>query len=191
MVKHSGKLLVIEGTEQDENGSLGAAFHSLLTQKLSRPHLPHIVMGNSTGEAMNIYKSEVNKRAHALIDLDGKGADVEAANFASMKAERKKYYGVEQRTTVYFMVQEMEAWFLSQPEILKAHYKKDVSGRMVQKHPSQFSDPVAELRRVVSQTKKKSYHKVVDGSRLLLLLNLDQLMSKFEDVKQLVEDLTK
>ena len=88
------------------------------------------------------------------------------------------------------MVQKMEAWFISQPEVLSKYYREDLSSRITQKHASKFQDPVNELQNIVRVTKKKYYLKVQDGSRLIAMLDLQKLMNDFEDVSQLIAELS-
>ena len=110
----------------------------------------------------------------AIIDLDGKGSSIRQGHYDVAKGNKKSLHGITTVDVVYFMVQKMEAWFLSQPEILKEYFGKDFNDIPFD-HPSKIENPDTELMRMTQNLKAKSYHKVRDGSRLLGKLDLHNL----------------
>ncbi|MCD4665211.1 MAG: DUF4276 family protein [Bacteroidales bacterium] len=117
MVK--SKVLIIEGTTDTRNGILRQGFHKLLEQKL-KGKMPRIVMGDGKNQAIDKFLHSVNnKTPHLLIDLDG--------------PKSKRYEDIKKNNLsknsdiVFYMIQEMEAWFLSQPEILDNYYHIKIS----------------------------------------------------------------
>lgn len=73
------------------------------------------------------------------------------------------------------MVQEMEAWFLSQPKILDQYYKVELSKKLPKPSPQHISNPCAILKQHTqkSKSKKGTYHKIKHGVDLLGLLDID------------------
>ncbi|SDD33038.1 DUF4276 family protein [Williamwhitmania taraxaci] len=93
------------------------------------------------------------------------------------------------KDSVFFMIQEMEAWFISQPEILDHFYNDNISNRLAKKHASLFEEPDKELQRITKNTARKTYHKVNHGAQLLKLLDIDKLMRDFPEFKRLIDKL--
>jgi hypothetical protein len=95
---------------------------------------------------------------------------------------------------VFFMVQEMEAWFLSQPEILEKHYSKEVSAHLPKGHAKDIAAPAKELKARVAKfslSANKEYHKVKDAVALLQKIDIHQLCKDFTDVEKLVASIAK
>ncbi len=150
--------------------------------------MPRIIMGNGVSETMNKFNNakHVPFKA-AVIDLDGKGSSISQGNYDLAKAAKRNLHNIKSDDAVYFMVQQMEAWFLSQPEILKEYFRTEIN--IPFDHPSKIENPDIELKSMTRHLKSKSYHKVRDGSRLLPKLDLSKLESSFEDVNGLVTKL--
>lgn len=142
-----------------------------------------------------------------LIDLDGPPAD-RAARIAA------NYSGVNP-ANLYFMVQEMEAWILSQPEKVEDFGRNEgwtskpkvasiVSDPAISgKHPEDIDKPAEVLdtllRRYFQEVKIRGgkphvrpvrYHKTAHGPKLLARLDLTSLRSTFSDVEQIALRLT-
>jgi Domain of unknown function (DUF4276) len=184
MTTKSERVLFIEGTTDPTNGDLRVGFSNLLSQKLSGK-MPRIVMGNGVSETMDKFKhAKLIPHKTAIIDLDGKGSSITLGQYDLAKSAKRKLHHVNSSDAVYLMVQKMEAWFLSQPEILNEHFCIKIKAPF--DHPSKIENPDLELIRVTKQLKWKSYHKVRDGSRLLAKLDLPRLESVFEDVRDLI-----
>lgn len=114
-----------------------------------------------------------------LIDLDG------AEN---TKNEKLNSMGLEPKV-VFFMVQEMEAWFLSQHEVLDKHYSKEVSEHLPKKHAKDIATPSSVLKEMVAKHAtgaNKEYHKVKDAAMLLQKIDIRRLRNDFTDVENLV-----
>jgi hypothetical protein len=93
------------------------------------------------------------------------------------------------RNSVFYMIQEMEAWFISQPEILDKFYITSVSKKLPKKPASEFIEPDKELQRITQDIKKGVYHKVKHGAQLLKQLDADKLYNEFPEFKRLIEKL--
>lgn len=83
----------------------------------------------------------------------------------------------------------MEAWFISQPDILDKFYNNDLSGKIPRKPASTFEHPDEKLEDWTKGSRKGEYHKVKHGTILLEMLDADQLMEDFPDFKRLVNTL--
>jgi hypothetical protein len=175
-------VLYIEGTTDDTNGDLRQGFHSLFFQKLEG-NMPRIRMMDSQSQAMAKFKKPLlNDDPLLIIDLD----KPETHKVTFLNNENLK----QQSEKVFFMLQEMEAWFLSQPDILDNFYKHKISSKIKRK-PSEIENPSDELIKLTKNIpKKEHYHKVRHGVELLKLLNLNDLMKEFSDVKNLIDFLT-
>jgi hypothetical protein len=109
---------------------------------------------------------------------------------------------------IFFMVQEMEAWILSQPDIIPEAIEKTFSGIKTNvdfqqaytkllrgKSISLVSHPNMILRTLLKQTfvivkskktKKLEYGKLRHSPSLIELLSIEKLIDDFEDVRALV-----
>jgi len=113
---------------------------------------------------------------------------------------------------VFFMVQEMEAWILSQPDkieqfaqeeqfIIKNEEKSVADNNLIKgkniediKKPSgrlntifeQHFQVIKQRRGKIPKTKKRGYGKLKDAPSLLELLDLSILRNSFEDVENLI-----
>jgi len=179
------KMLFIEGTTEDDNGDLSEGFRYLLEQKL-KGKVPRIHMGDGKMSTIDMFKHTryKNKKTGSrclLIDLDGK--------------EEKRENDLKENdldgNNCFYMIQEMETWFISQSAtVLDVHYKSPISNRLTKKSAVDFNNPDEEIDKHLKSLGKE-YHKVKDGVKMLKLLNLDKLMVDFPDVKNLVEELQK
>ncbi len=182
-MKRSNFNLYIEGTPDETNGDLREGFYELLIQKLDTK-MPRIRMTNGKSQAISSFKKPITGHDPLLlIDLDAK---------EEIKIQFLKDEGLESRKDkVYFMIQEMEAWFLSQPSILDEFYNSNISQK-IKRNASDIPNPSDELKRLTKNIDKKdSYHKVKHDVELLKKLDLSKLMSDFPDVKLLIETLSK
>ena len=178
-MKRQKYVLYIEGTADDTNGDLRQGFSSLLSQELE-DLMPRIKMTDSKSQAINKFKKPFpNDNPLLIIDLD----KPEIHKATLIKEENLE----EESKKVFFMVQEMEAWFLSQPNILDNFYNYKISPR-IRRKLVEIENPSDELVRLTKNLpKKERYHKVRHGVQLLKLLNLKDLMKEFSDVKNLIE----
>ncbi len=177
-MKNKAKLLFIEGTADRSNGILRQGFHKLLKQLLAGK-MPRIIMGNGKTQVITKFKKNtLSPFSYLLIDLD---ADEKQKQQALVNYELK-----ENEAVVFFMIQEMEAWFISQPQILDKYYKTPISAKLPNTNPKKIANPVAVLEKVTRDTQKGKYHKVKHGTALLELLDAHLLKNSFNEFNQLI-----
>lgn len=107
---------------------------------------------------------------------------------------------------VFFMVQEMEAWILSQPGVIVKCYQnryirekpninfEQAEYELFLVHPEEIINPAGKLRVLlgryysemkVNLKKKKKYGKLKDAPLLIENLDICKLIETFEDMKSL------
>jgi hypothetical protein len=90
----------------------------------------------------------------------------------------------------HFAVHEVEAWVLSQPDILPTAVKNCLPGRVAQPETINFNEPPAKLlNRLYREALHKDYKKVVEGTKLFGKLNPDLVYQKCPSFKALADDL--
>jgi len=167
----------IEGSSNDKNGNLRQGFGKLFEQKL-KGRMPKIILGDDKHATIRKFKGDnLSEKKAILIDLD--------ANEETRDAQLKEL-GLDEAQT-FFMIQELEAWFISQSEILDSYYNTDIKSKIQNKNPKAISNPSDVLADLTKQTKKGEYHKVKHATDLLKKLSLVTLEKSFEDVKRLVD----
>ena len=175
------KILFIEGTKDDSNGDLRQGFHKLLAQKLSG-NMPRIRMGNGITTTIDGFKNNrLSKHCILLVDLDAPEAQKDMKLLA--------YTLLNLKDNVFFMIQEMEAWFLSQPEILDAFYGDKNTKKLSKKKSEDIDRPAEYLSELTKNTRNGSYHKVKHGVRLLGLLNAHKLEQSSTEFANLIKKL--
>jgi hypothetical protein len=165
--------LFVEGTNDDTNGDLRQGFDDLLKKELLGK-MPRIILCNGINQTIDKFLKADGVK-FILIDLDGT---------VDTKADRLKEFKLPESQT-FFMVQAMEAWFLSQPDMLAVYYKKALD--IPKRPPQDIPQPDKVLRRLTATTKKGEYHKVSHAVELLGKLVMPKLKKDFPDVKQLIE----
>lgn len=185
-------ILFVEGEPNSPNGDLRMGLSKLLSQKL-KDGLPKIIIGggfSQGGKSQTIHKFKTNKLdtdlCLLLIDLDK--PEIEREN--DLKLENL----LEDKDNVFYMIQEMESWFLSQPDILDRFYgidncKKKISDKIKKKKAAEIEHPDEELVRITKNTKKGEYHKIKHAVELLKLLDSNKLEKEFPDFNRLIERL--
>lgn len=175
-------LLFIEGTSDDTNGDLRQGFENLLKKELAGK-MPSIKLGDGMNQTITKFSNTVRKDSFGeggkflLIDLDD-----------DTKTQRLTTFKLPESET-FFMVQAMEAWFLSQPEILNDFYKTDL--KIPKRNASDIPKPDDVLENLTKTTKKGKYHKVNHAVELLSKLDIVRLKEDFSDVKNLIDALKK
>jgi Domain of unknown function (DUF4276) len=179
------KILFIEGEPNTPNGDLRQGFTKLLEKRIEG-NLPRINLGG--GKSHTIRKFLKNKLEAdtfmLLVDLDGPEEE---------KEQDMKENGLHsKKETVFYMVQEMETWFLSQPDMLDSffgvdHKGKKVSDKLSKRKVTDISDPKAELKNATKDSKRGEYHEIKHGVELLKLLDAKQLEGSFVDFSNLIE----
>jgi hypothetical protein len=131
-----------------------------------------------------------------LIDLDG------PKSIKSKRIHDNKLSDIQE--FVFFMVQRMEAWILSQPNVIedvfgrnKIQNRGDIKDddKIKDKHPEEIKQPDDVLRSICGmyfevikngRIKKMKYGKLKDSHLLIERLDIQQLQDTFEDVKNMV-----
>jgi hypothetical protein len=150
-----------------------------------------------------IEKEGIN--AVLLIDLDAP---------KEKKEERLNNYKPSDTTKIFFMIQEMEAWILSQPDkikkfadeegLIEGKSGKDINddSSLEDKHPEQILKPKRVLKAIfkryfyiekynrkkgINEIKKREYLEAKDGPKLIGLLELKMLIRCFDEAKRLID----
>lgn len=175
---------------------LREGFNKLLNSKLNIINLRiQAEPAYSITNAVQIRK----EGAFLLIDLDGS------------KSEKQKRLEdnnlLDIQAFVFFMVQRMEAWIISQPEVIEEVFKdikttdKSVAeDELIKgKDPQELLYPDWILNTVLQRffsyekggkLKKLKYLKLKHSPSLIAKLNIDSLCETFEDVQQLMDKIT-
>ncbi len=169
--------IIIEGARDTNNGDLREGFNKLLSQDL-RGAMPRIIMGEGKTQAINKFKHLTG--AVLLCDLDSTNED-------HIEKDLATYYLLDRKAEVFYMIAEMEAWFISQPDILDEFFADKISSKIPKKHAKQFHNPDEYLQGLTKNTKKGAYHKVRHGVELLKRLNAGQLKKDFPEYGNLIE----
>lgn len=180
-------------------------FHKLFSQQLSPQEfdLKIMTIGSITRTRETLEKMERRgTNGVLLIDLDAP---------KEKREERLNRYKPRDREKIFLMIQEMEAWIISQVDKIEAFANNEgwtrkrgdeaiadnplIRGR----HPEEIDKPgqtldtilrqyfdVVKIRKGRTRTKGKRYSKAKDGSRLIGLLELKILMQQFDEVERLV-----
>jgi hypothetical protein len=171
-------IIFIEGGESIANGNLQTAFGSLFAQ--AKPlRKPQIIVGGNTPETIRQFKAAATSKRYAgkklclLVDLDAP---------PSHKATwLNRYDLLSYQEQVFFMVQEMEAWFFSQPDRLRDYFGKRLVHKLPASKPELISSPAKVLDKCMSTAKGEDYKKMKDGAALLQKLDLSKLRRDFPD----------
>lgn len=181
-------------------------FHKLFSQKLPSTEFNlRIKSFGSITQAKKMLEMMENKGINAvlLIDLDAP---------PEKREERLNQYKPFDTTKIFFMIQEMEAWILSQVDkieefgknegLIRKRDNEDINNNSLikNKHPEQINKPskkldtilrqyfdVVKVRRGKERKIGKRYSKAKDGPKLIGLLNLQILMQSFDEAKKLVD----
>ncbi|CAG5006256.1 hypothetical protein DYBT9275_03773 [Dyadobacter sp. CECT 9275] len=179
--------MFIEGESNSPNGDLRQGFSKLLSKALNN-NLPRIILGDGKWLTIDkfLHKNIPGDLFLLLVDLDGKED--------SRERDIRENNLTDVRDNVFYMIQEMESWFLSQPTILDKFYGVDhngkkVSDKMTIKKPIDFEYPDKELKKITKTSRKGEYHKIKHAVELLKLLDSNLLEVEFADYKRLVKKL--
>lgn len=126
---------------------------------------------DNTRKVWNKHKGSTGERHLLLIDSDG------PVNGTPPNDE-------------FFMVQEMESWFLVDSKILKTYYGDDFNPNSIPKRPVEgIPDPKGCLKDATKNSKKGRYHEVLHGGDLLKLIDLETVRNKAPNLDRLVRRL--
>lgn len=90
----------------------------------------------------------------------------------------------------HFAVHDVEAWILSQPDILPVAVKKKLPGKVAQPETINFNEPPAYLLdRLYSETMKRGYKKVTYGDQLFRELNPTLVAQRCPSFRAMTEDM--
>ncbi len=145
-------IIFIEGEPNSPNGDPRQGFTKLLKQKLDGK-LPRIILGGGKKQTIDKF---LNNRLEAdefllLIDLD---------NDESFRATDLIKHNLKPKSEdVFYMIQELEAWFLSQPDVLDKFYGLDrngktVSAKMSGRNTPEIPNPKEELLRITQNSRE-------------------------------------
>lgn len=185
------KEIYIEGTQDLDNGDLRLAFAKLFEKEL-KGKMPRIVMGNGKGQTVDKFQStplQEGEDRYVLVDSDAPVGEKDKENICQHYNEQKP--NLKQPCTTantYLMIQEAEAWILSQPEVLKRFKIK--TNRLPSKNVMDIPDP-SDLMANMYKDSGKEYHKVRDFSRVFPELDTKILKEFFPEFKSLIEVLSK
>jgi hypothetical protein len=175
-------ILFVEGTADDTNGDLRNGFATLLGKTL-KGRMPRIVMGDSREQTIKKFQNEKRTtKKFLLIDLD-----------APKEKRTEVLYELklqDAEANTFFMIQETEAWFLSQPQLLDEFFGEAISTKIPDRDSQDISKPNKELQKWTRQSPKGKYHKVRHAVELLKKLDAEKLRNDFPDVNQLILTLT-
>ena len=189
----------------DNSALFRESFHNLFSQKLHPEAfdlriIPFGSITQSKKKLAHIEKKGIN--AVLLIDLDGP---------KQLKKARIEKYADYNTEIIFFMIQEMEAWILSQTDKIEAFGKNeglirkkrerniDNNPLLKGKHPETIEKPSTKLDTILRQnfqvSKKrqgkqiktgKRYSKSKDAPKLIALLELGALMQTFDEVTGMI-----
>lgn len=131
--------------------------------------------------------------------------------FADEKIERGQLIQPDEnwpyyQSFIFFMVQKMEAWLISQPDIIynefnylkhrREAWEEKLDTHLTGKHPTDILNPDDVMGFLIGcfeeekqgKWKKVKYRKIHTSTQLLPKLSLQKLMSDFEDVRFLVAE---
>ncbi len=183
-------------------------FHRLFSQKFKETDFNLIVQPIGSVSQAKKYLGHIAEDENKVIFID----------LDAPKSEREKRlqsYAPLDTSRLFFMIQEMESWILSQPNILDIHaqnegfirkrYEESIGGDTLIKnfHPEKIPRPsnklstifrkyfaIEKMRRGKVKSKPKTYSKTKDGPKLIGLLELSLLTETFDEAANLVEYIT-
>lgn len=156
------------------------------------------------GSVRSAPKQNLTENDFLLIDLDSAATDIDAAK----QTRLNQFYSPDKHHRIFFMVQAMEAWILSQPQVIEKYYDcdndyskyKKVTDYPLEQDPILLSVDVCSFHKPESQLdalikthfRKKSnnglikYGKLKTAPDLIALLDIERLQNDFVDVKNLL-----
>lgn len=181
------KVIYIEGTSETDNGSLRNAFSKLLEKEL-KGKMPQVIMGDGIEQTIDKFLTKPlapNEHRFLLIDSDqplGNDAKLTIVSRIQAREVNKKIEATV--GNVFFMVQEAEAWILSQPNVLKS---VGLKANLVPKCPASVISKPSNVLADVYRKSGKQYHKVSEFVKVFTLLDTQQLKKDFEEFDLLIK----
>ncbi len=178
---------------------LRESFYKLITQVVEPKFFNlEIEMGAGEKNASKVFKKSIQKNyCSLLIDLDG---SIEKKEERLVELELEEYSDF-----VFFMIQQMEAWILSQPASIEKGMsfferekveKQLADDPIFRQVPIEIENPADKLNTILSRyysyekrnkKRKKKYGKLKDASLFIENIDIQKLMDAFEDVKNLFD----
>jgi anion-transporting ArsA/GET3 family ATPase len=173
----------------DNSAALRESLSQLLSSGVSKQEVSiEAIMQGSYMSAVKAFQKD--EKALLLIDLD--------ANERTVLLQQLQL--LENQNRVFFMVQAMEAWILSQPDKLETRYAKfKINTESVADYAEiagiptyQIPKPDAVLNRLLQHFfelpngKKQKYRKLKNSYEMIAVLDVKRLATDFEDVKALL-----
>lgn len=174
------------------------AFRVLFQQVISSEVYPKIVIETigsikHTEENKLILKSELDEKEFSclLLDLDGQIDEKEkriSDNWKNFDSDK-----------IYFFVQQMESWILSQPETFISYFDEKIGRNNkkpldISKYKYYFTTdfeninmPYEKLYDFIKYYWKQKYHKTQIAPKLIERLSMNQLMIDFNDAKSMIK----
>ena len=181
------KTLFIEGSPSTDNGNLRMAFAKLLAKELGGK-MPQIIMGGGKNQTIDIFHSKPlkpNEERFLLFDSDAPSPNKQLIcdKFNNDKTNRKISATPE---NTFLMIQEAEAWILSQPEVLTA------AGVDMSKFNCQTVETIRKPCEKLAELYKKSgktYTKVNEFAKIFPKLDTTKLKQTCSEFKALIDAL--
>ena len=180
------KRIYIEG---ENNTNLRKAFSELLEQEL-KGNMPKIVLGDGISQTVDKFRSwpmEEGEERFLLIDSDepltNKADLVRRVNEEKCNQKNCIYEATVDNT--FFMVQEVEAWILSQPDALKE--RKVIKGLPLNNIES-IKKPSEKLAEIYKKNGKQ-YNKTREFSAVFKHIDSKKLKEISSEYKALIDKL--
>jgi len=183
------KTLYIEGTTDLDNGNLRKAF-SLLLEKELKGNMPQIIMGDGISQTVDKFMTKPllpNEKRYLLIDADRFINNNDRRDIIDQynKSINKPKQTLDLYNT-FFMIQEAEAWILSQPEVLEEN--KVSTAKLPKKNVMEIDKP-SEVLSTLYKKSQKEYHKVSEFVKVFPKLDPTKLKAYFSDFDRLIANL--
>ncbi len=184
----------------DNSEKLREGFYNILSQSISPNKFNiSIKQGSGNKQTIKFFKSRIKKQENSilLIDLDDNKSKV------NQKLDDFELNSCQEN--VFFMVQEMEAWIISQIDKVDLHYKNKFHRKRINtklsddksislKHPEEIVKPSKVLKVILgryysyitNKKRNKKYSKLKDGADLLSILDANELRKLFSDFDDLI-----
>jgi len=183
------KTLYIEGSAETDNGNLREAFSKLLAKEL-KGKMPQIIMGGGKNQTIDKFHStplKSKEERFLLFDSDCSLPDKKTicGGFNREKPNRKISATVE---NTFLMIQEVEAWILSQPDVLTN------AGIDMSKFDCSNTETISKPCEKLADLYKKSgkvYTKVCEFVKVFPKLNTSKLKQACPEFCALIDALNK
>lgn len=186
------RTLYIEG-EADQ--SLKMAFHDLLIKEL-KGKMPKIVMCGGCKQTIDNFLNQplaTDEKRFLLLDSDqavtGSRQEYIVAFTEKFNTNHPKRVHDSTAENTFLMVQEVEAWILSQSGVIDKHYKTDkASAHFSSMNIQSIEDPSDKLAKFAENKLNKEYHKIRDFAKMFPCLDTALLKGDFKDFDDLIRN---